>query len=710
MKQWKYITYIKKGLSHEQSGTECQDSVQIQENANWLVAALADGLGSLKYSDVAANAATEAICQQLLEEKATIFDNGSNAQLHQKIMKCVVSAVEKKTNLLGISKSQVDCTLVFVGIHKSSNRAIVGRLGDSAVCIIKEKDSIAINDSNKSANGTNAVLDQDASEHLDIQFHDIIKENILGFILSSDGLDNELYMKGSDHVRKATELYFNALCNDTSDEGATQIIADRIRKLTSMKDSPFDDDISLAIMSCADRKIDLPEDPTWLCSCGARNNLQNTYCHKCNQDFSILYQNIRFRDYGGKAAFFAQINKKPDEEKRIIGMSGRDSVKQAATIDDKKPKNAPETDKETVRVSAAFGGQTRNRSVEPAVKADQQMSRMSKHGEKDNGHNYAHIQDEWSIASGVGDKGKTTQQTMKQNNSSGEIVTHENKAKRISINPWLLICVGCILFGLIIGSTLTKRASTKQISKLTTEKTELSQQNQELESTLEETNRLLTEAQNQLTDAQNSLASIDNTTTRPAETSRDFTVLNDSRNYWGPINAEEPNGTGIMEVNGVYYIGRFDYGVKNGSFVVFDSNSNIPSIVLYDNDTIIQDSGKDVSDEENEVANEDTLDSSQKIISTIEEETPTISESEEKERDIGTSIDEGDEDNSSSLEYVIKVKTDIYEKPGAIGKHVVLKPGTKIHVLDITETVYGVEWVQVEMDGIRGWTYKAMLW
>jgi hypothetical protein len=48
----------------------------------------------------------------------------------------------------------MDCTLVFVYIIKNESKAIIGRLGDSAICVFGENDSIALNDGNKSANGT----------------------------------------------------------------------------------------------------------------------------------------------------------------------------------------------------------------------------------------------------------------------------------------------------------------------------------------------------------------------------------------------------------------------------------------------------------------------------------------------------------------------------------------------------------------------------
>ena len=44
-------------------GEQCQDSVIIQEDEHCIAAALADGIGTLKNSDIAASAATHTVCE-----------------------------------------------------------------------------------------------------------------------------------------------------------------------------------------------------------------------------------------------------------------------------------------------------------------------------------------------------------------------------------------------------------------------------------------------------------------------------------------------------------------------------------------------------------------------------------------------------------------------------------------------------------------------
>ena len=318
---WKYESYLQKGLFHIQNGSECQDSVLIRENKQCIAAALADGLGSLKYSEFAAQTVTQAVCDLFLESpqpKAFFENEKNNATLKSDLISSIRERLSAKADEMEISTDEMDCTLVFVCISKVYDRAIVGWLGDSAICVISSKGSVAINDSDKSATGTNAIQDSDAEERMEIFRYNIEKDGILGFILTSDGLDNELYIKGSSHVNKAAEKYFNAV---SVDKTPGQAIASAIGVLTSYEGTPFDDDISLAVLSCTDKPVVFDSDPTWLCRCGTRNRIQDTYCKKCHQDFSVLYKNITFKEHGGKAAFFSKINADSGKELELLGIA-----------------------------------------------------------------------------------------------------------------------------------------------------------------------------------------------------------------------------------------------------------------------------------------------------------------------------------------------------------------------------------------------------
>ena len=67
MSEWKKYTYCRRGLSHLEEGSVCQDFVELQERGDYTAAALADGIGSLRQSHLAAQTAVAVTNLWLLE-------------------------------------------------------------------------------------------------------------------------------------------------------------------------------------------------------------------------------------------------------------------------------------------------------------------------------------------------------------------------------------------------------------------------------------------------------------------------------------------------------------------------------------------------------------------------------------------------------------------------------------------------------------------
>lgn len=544
---WKKLKYLQKGISHVQNGTNCQDSVLIFENEDCIVAALADGLGSLKYSEVAAQIATETVCKCFSELNNPLEQFENKEDLAKHILDAAVMNIQEKAIEMSVPLNEMDCTLMFVCVIKTTNYAIIGRLGDSAVCIIAYPKSIAINDGNKSANGTNAILDKDAIEHFDIQIIDLDKNNIYGFILSSDGLENELYMKGSDHVNKTAELYFNAWF--TSDDPIT-VIAERISKLTEIEGTPFDDDISVAVLSRTDEKIILPEDPKWLCTCGFRNHLQTTYCQQCHKDFSVLYHNIRFRDYGGKAAFFTEINEHPEEEMRIIGIKAKsDVVKQENPVAESDSLKIPQT-----KVTKVLG--SKNPTAEPGVKKGtaevktqavipaKQVTNKKK-GMIPSEESYGKKKQE-----NVPPSAEETENVLRRVSGKSTAKTKKPRYNMDALKMMGILMAITLVIGLVAGGVLVKNITSSKVSKLSKSVEELTEKVSFYEVELAEKE------------------------TQPVVLlPEDFSVLEDGSYYWGTVDdLKLPHGSGILKKDDQYYIGNFNHGKKDGEFSIIDSD------------------------------------------------------------------------------------------------------------------------------------------
>lgn len=685
MTGWKKLKYLQKGISHVQNSTDCQDSVLIYEDEDCIVASLADGLGSLKYSEVAAQTATETVCKCFSELNNPREQFGTKEDLAQYILDAAVMNIQHKAIGMGVPLNEMDCTLIFVCVLKKIDYAIIGRLGDSAVCVIAEPKSYAVNDGNKSANGTNAILDKDAINHFDIQILDLDKNNIYGFILSSDGLENELYMKGSTHVNKTAELYFNAWFIG---DDPVAVIEERLSKLTKIEDTPFDDDISVAVISRADKEVILPEDPKWLCTCGFRNYLQTTYCQRCHKDFSVLYQNIRFRDYGGKAAFFTEINKNPEEEKRIIGMqaevpavkdeiavSNDDLVNGSGTgiksVTQSKKSSTPEVQNslETRVIGDKITG--KETAIDPHEKSNGRVAPLSGNKtlltesvmEKETGK----VRRQDGIISKQAAAQKTVSDSMdeisgekRQKSSSNSVEKtgiakgqangkHLAKSKKSRYNIKALKMMGILMaialvIGISIGGIFVKIITSNRVSKLSKSVEELS------------------EIVNQY-EAEEDMEPV-------VPSMEDFSELEDGAYFWGELDdLNLPHGFGVLREDKIYYIGNFTYGKKNGEFLIIDSDGEYRMENYLDDELIPE-----------------------------EEEVPTISDEENSRQAFSG--------EKNLQRYETQYIANMREYPGNDNDLVItLKVGTVVYLIDKTEKeADGLYWVHVRTEeGYEGW-------
>lgn len=526
---WKYTSYRQKGLSHEASGTVCQDNVLLKENEHCIVAALADGLGSLKHSDIASSVATQAVWELFASVGANgmaINSEGAKKALSRYVVQYVAERIQQKAMEKELRTEDMDCTLVFAYISKVSPYAITGRLGDSALCVIRQGESLSLNDGGPLANGTCAVLDKDAYAHLDIGIWNLDEEKIQGFILTSDGLDGEIYGKGSPRVNKAAEDYFNAV---RSAENPQSVIQRKIAELIEA-DSSFDDDISIAVVSRAEEAITLPEDPTWLCTCGTRNRLQDTYCCKCWRDFSVLYRNIRFREYGGKDAFFLKVNRDPEREKQLIGL--------CAAVPEEPEKAQPEPAAKTVSVE-------RPEVAAKTVPMEQPKSRAQTDPVE---------QPEAAAAQNVPtpDREKEVRPVRREDRSG---------KRQKSYGPLYLLAAAaicCCLIGVIVGGLLVKGGLEREIRSL-------SGQLGAIQSLLrgDQTEPEFRTPENILTDE------------------------NGCAYYWGETKDSLPNGQGVSLKNGYYFIGGFEDGKKDGEFWIISAEAPDEALcVRYEDDAL----------------------------------------------------------------------------------------------------------------------------
>lgn len=205
-----------------------------------------------------------------------------------------------------------DTTYAFVYIMRD-HYALVGYIGDSCVCVFLNGRAVALTQTRDYGGATESIRHPGAPQLMEICLIDLHKHKIDAFLLTSDGMEDALYTKGDEgHVLHDSQFFINSLFEKQGHE----MIEDMIDEVCA--DGCYDDDISLAIL--ARNKVTVPSNPTWLCSCGTRNSLNNAFCEQCSIDVLELYKDAPIKDYKSLWDFFSYLNAHPDEERKMVGL------------------------------------------------------------------------------------------------------------------------------------------------------------------------------------------------------------------------------------------------------------------------------------------------------------------------------------------------------------------------------------------------------
>ena len=541
MKQWQiYIQPPRRGTSHKKKDTPCQDMAAFKENDEVIVAVLSDGLGQFEYSGIAATAITLAISTYLMKYDYRQLNEDS---LKVEILNECKQEITKYSEKLKINVSQMDCTLLFIVLFKNGRKFIFGQLGDGAICIVRSNQglqAIALNDGLKaSSNLTKTVLSGDALDYFNLRMYPA--SDFVGFFLTTDGLENELYSKAGK-VKKMVEWYFNLISQN--DKSVCEIeIQKRWDELTSDEKFGFTDDMSLIAIVRPGIQIELPEDATWLCACRHRNRLESSRCEKCGKDFLKVYKGVNFKQNGGsKQSFFTTINADPQKELSILREYSTFPLEfDLQTYDEVQVSAQPDT--------LPLGEQPEKRQNEPDPNQSQPTLKTSKQ--------------------------------RQQSEKTAEAYKDDGCKKKISGN---LNIIACLLLAFIFGALvntlfgITLGHNTKTADDFVS----LQKVHENLQSSndyLAKKIAILDTQISELKDAQNVSIKLPK--------GNDYYTFSNGDIYIGQLNQRLPNGTGVVYSSGMLMTGRFQFGLKNGDFYVL-YNDGRSEVQTYDQDILIK--------------------------------------------------------------------------------------------------------------------------
>ena len=332
MTPWQvHVQPPRQGSSHAKSGVPCQDAAWTEKTEFAVTAALCDGLGSLEYSQIAARAAACAAARlvssrisEILAERGCLFLREQELEaLRRDVLAGAREAVAEEAARSGLSASEMDCTLLLACLTLDGKRVLFGQLGDGAVCAIQKNRGVLLrareNPNRATSNETATVCSPDAEKWFGLQLFqfETAGRTLDGFLLTTDGLQNEIYSRAGNVLRRA-EWYANAVSALGTDK-CTEAIAARWDTLASDERFGFTDDMSLIAVVRRGVVFELPEDVNWLCACGRRNRLESSRCESCGKDFLRVYKGVNFKAMPvSKRAFFARLNGDPSEELRVL--------------------------------------------------------------------------------------------------------------------------------------------------------------------------------------------------------------------------------------------------------------------------------------------------------------------------------------------------------------------------------------------------------
>lgn len=332
MTPWQvHVQPPRQGSSHAKSGVPCQDAAWTEKTEFAVTAALCDGLGSLEYSQIAARAAACAAARlvssrisEIFAERGWLFLREQELEaLRRDVLAGAREAVAEEAARFGLSASEMDCTLLLACLTLDGKRVLFGQLGDGAVCAIQKNRGVLLrareNPNRATSNETATVCSPDAEKWFGLQLFqfETAGRTLDGFLLTTDGLQNEIYSRAGNVLRRA-EWYANAVSALGTDK-CTEAIAARWDTLASDERFGFTDDMSLIAVVRRGVVFELPEDVNWLCACGRRNRLESSRCESCGKDFLRVYKGLNFKAMPvSKRAFFARLNEDPAEELRVL--------------------------------------------------------------------------------------------------------------------------------------------------------------------------------------------------------------------------------------------------------------------------------------------------------------------------------------------------------------------------------------------------------
>lgn len=240
---WVTVQSAVQGRGHLSSGTPCQDKTFSIVKDGCSVCALADGAGSASHSHFGAETVTRAICDFMAENFDFVIDEENGVAVKKRVLEVVGQRLDALCAEQGCSAKDLASTLLFVAVK--AGKFVICHIGDGVIGYFKNDEVLVAShpENGEFANTTVFTTSNNA-----IASMKLIKGNlnqILGFVLMSDGSENSFYNKRNKVLSPSLVRLFR-LASVCDGAFMSQGLCDTLENCVKQKTS---DDCSIVLMS-----------------------------------------------------------------------------------------------------------------------------------------------------------------------------------------------------------------------------------------------------------------------------------------------------------------------------------------------------------------------------------------------------------------------------------------------------------------------------
>lgn len=246
---WDFINYAQIGKNHLKENIPCQDKTLVNKENDVYFIGLADGAGSVKYSDIGANQALQSIQKYICFNFDMVINNKNALIVKKLILNEILMGLRFQAENRNCDLKQLASTILFVAIKK--DLCIICHLGDGVIGALKNHKLIVVSKPQNGEFSNTTVFTTSIDALSSMRLFKGNTKDIEGFVLMSDGTANSFYQKKTNmlapviakiietikissgkKIQKDLEESFDIVINNTQDDCSIAFLVKNENKIS----------------------------------------------------------------------------------------------------------------------------------------------------------------------------------------------------------------------------------------------------------------------------------------------------------------------------------------------------------------------------------------------------------------------------------------------------------------------------------------------